>query len=243
MSEMFVIAPGTAIQVETPVNLPETAKELGVRYLLLGSIQWSSDQVRVSARLVDAVEAHQIWAARYDREIKEVFELQDEITQEIVTALQVQMTEGEQERIAFQHGTQNLEAWMLSGNGLKLLRRLTREDNVRARGLYRRATGVDPNYAGAWAGLAWTYFVDARFGWSKSPEESLERAAEYAQKAIALDPTRPRTYAILGDLSLIKGDHEKAIELLERGVEHLQIFGGTADSLRWLARYITERGH
>ncbi len=219
MSEMFVIAPGTAIQVETPVNLPETAKELGVRYLLLGSIQWSSDQVRVSARLIDAVEAHQIWAARYDREIKEVFELQDEITQEIVTALQVQMTEGEQERIAFQHGTQNLEAWMLSGNGLKLLRRLTREDNVRARGLYRRAAGLDPNYAGAWAGLAWTYFVDARFGWSASPEESLERAAEYAQKAIALDPTRPRTYAILGNLSLIKGGHEKAIELLERGVE------------------------
>ena len=143
MSEMFVIAPGTAIQVETPVNLPETAKELGVRYHLLGSIQWSSDQVRVSTRLIDAVEAHQIWAARYDREIKEVFELQDEITQEIVTALQVQMTEGEQERIAFQHGTQNLEAWMLSGNGLKLLRRLTREDNVRARGLYRRAAGLD----------------------------------------------------------------------------------------------------
>jgi len=169
MSEMFVIAPGTAIQVETPVNLPKTAKELGVRYLLLGSIQWSSDQVRVSTRLIDAVEAHQIWAARYDREIKEVFQLQDEITQEIVTALQVQMTEGEQERIAFQHGTQNLEAWMLSGNGLKLLRRLTREDNVRARGLYRRAAGLDPNYAGAWAGLAWTYFVDARFGWSASP--------------------------------------------------------------------------
>jgi DNA-binding SARP family transcriptional activator/TolB-like protein len=219
MSEMFVIAPGTAIQVETPLNLPEAAKELGVRYLLLGSIQWSSDQVRVSTRLIDAVEAHQIWASRYDREIKEVFELQDEITQEIVTALQVQMTEGEQERIAFQHGTQNLEAWMLAGNGLKLLRRLTREDNVRARGLYRRAAGLDPNYAGAWAGLAWTYFIDARFGWSTSPEESFERAAEYAQKAIALDPTRPRTYAILGNLSLIRGDHEKAIELLERGVE------------------------
>jgi DNA-binding SARP family transcriptional activator/TolB-like protein len=219
MSEMFVIAPGTASQIETPVNLPKTAKELGVRYLLFGSIQWASDQVRVSTRLIDAVQAQQIWAARYDREIKEVFQLQDEITQEIVTALQVQMTEGEQERIAFQHGTQNLEAWMLSGNGLKLLRRLTREDNVRARGLYRRAAGVDPNYAGAWAGLAWTYFVDARFGWSTLPEESLERAAEYAQKAIALDPTRPRTYAILGDLSLIKGDHEKAIELLERGVE------------------------
>jgi hypothetical protein len=132
-----------------------------VRYLLSGSVQWSSDQVRISTRLIDAVEAHQIWAARYDRETKEIFQLQDEITQEIVTALQVQMTEGEQERIAFQHGTDNLEAWMLSGNGLKLLRRLTREDNVRARGLYRRASALDPNYAGAWAGLAWTYFTSA----------------------------------------------------------------------------------
>jgi DNA-binding SARP family transcriptional activator/TolB-like protein len=219
MSEMFVIAPGTTIQIETPFNLPKAAKDLGVRYLLLGSIQWSSDQVRVSARLIDALQAQQIWAARYDREVKQIFQLQDDITQEIVTALQVQMTEGEQERISFQHGTDNLEAWMLAGNGLKLLRRLTREDNLRARGLYRRATSLDPDYPGAWAGLAWTYFVDARFGWSASPEQALERAAAYAQKAVELDPNRPRTYAILGNLSLMKGDHAKAIELLERGVE------------------------
>jgi adenylate cyclase len=219
MSDMFVIAPGTTIQIQAPVNLPKAAKDLGVRYLLLGSVQWASDHVRISARLVDAVQAHQIWAARYDREVKEIFQLQDEITQEIVTALQVQMTEGEQERISFQHGTQNLEAWMLAGNGLKLLRRVTREDNVRARGLYRRAIALDPNYPGAWAGLAWTYFVDARFGWSASPEDTLAHAAEYAQKALELDPTRPRTYTILGNLSLIKGDHEKAIELFERGVE------------------------
>jgi len=219
MSDMFVIAPGTAFQIETPVNLPKAVKDLGVRYLLLGSVQWSSDQVRVSARLIDALQAHQIWAARYDREVKQIFQLQDEITQEIVTALQVQMTEGEQERISFQHGTHSLEAWMLAGNGLKLLRRVTREDNVRARGLYRRAATIDPEYPGAWAGLAWTYFVDARFGWSASPEEALAQAAEYAQKAIELDPTRPRTYAILGNLSLMKGDHKKAIELFERGVE------------------------
>lgn len=219
MSDMFVIAPGTTIQIEIPANLPKVAKDLGVRYLLLGSVQWSSEQVRVSARLIDALQAHQVWAARYDREIKQIFQLQDDITQEIVTALQVQMTEGEQERISYQHGTRNLEAWMLSGNALKLLRRLTREDNVRARGLYRRAIALDPDYSAVWAGLAWTYFIDARFGWTAVPEESLARAAEYAQKALELDPTWPRTYAILGNLSLIKGDHEKAIELLERGVE------------------------
>jgi adenylate cyclase len=221
MSDMFVIAPGTAVQIETPVDLPKTAKALGVRYLLSGSVQWSSDQVRISTRLIDAVQ------------------LQDEITQEIVTALQVQMTEGEQERIAFQHGTDNLEAWMLSGNGLKLLRRLTREDNVRARGLYRRASALDPNYAGAWAGLAWTYFIEARFGWSASPEGSLARAAEYAETAIGLDVNRPRTYAILGELSLIEGDHAKAIELLERGVE---LSPNGADGLALLADGLTYTG-
>jgi adenylate cyclase len=224
MSDMFVIAPGTAVQIETPVDLPKTAKALGVRYLLSGSVQWSSDQVRISTRLIDAVE---------------IFQLQDEITQEIVTALQVQMTEGEQERIAFQHGTDNLEAWMLSGNGLKLLRRLTREDNVRARGLYRRASALDPNYAGAWAGLAWTYFIEARFGWSASPEGSLARAAEYAETAIGLDVNRPRTYAILGELSLIEGDHAKAIELLERGVE---LSPNGADGLALLADGLTYTG-
>jgi len=239
MSEMFVIAPGTAVQIEAPVDLPETARELGVRYLLLGSIQWSSDQVRVSTRLIDAVQAQQIWAARYDREVKEVFALQDEITQEIVTALQVQMTEGEQERIAFQHGTQDLEAWMLSGNGLKLLRRLTREDNVRARGLYRRAADLDPDYAGAWAGLAWTYFIEARFGWSASPEKSLERASAYAEKSIALDQNRPRSYAILGELSLIKGDHAEGIGLLERGVE---LSPNGADVVALLADGLTYTG-
>ena len=187
----------------------------------------------------DAIEGRQLWAARYDREVKQVFAMQDEIIQEIVTALQVQMTEGEQERISFQHGTKNLDAWMMAGNGLKLLRRLTRRDNVRARGLYSQATNLDPDYPGAWAGLAWTHFLDARFGWTASPLDSLKRASELAQKAFMLDPTRPRTYALLGNLSLLNGDHDKGIELLEQGVE---LNPNGADVVALLALALTYAG-
>ncbi len=222
MSDMFVIARSSALRYkDQPFDPPAVAEELGVQYLLLGSVQKAGGQVRVSAQLVDALKGQQLWAAFYDRdaEAQEVFALQDEITQEIATALQVQMTEGEQERISLHHGTQNLEAWMLTGNGLKLLRRLTRVDNTKARGLYRRAVAIDPKYAGAVDGLAWTHFLDARFGWSASPEASLQRAAELAQQTLALDPTRPPTYALLGYLSVMTSDHDKGIGLLKQAVE------------------------
>ena len=215
MSDMFVIARSSVLRYkDEPFDPQKMAEELGVRYLLMGSVQESGNRVRISAQLVDAINGYQLWASRYDREPKEVFLLQDEITQEIVTALQVEITG----RAELRHGTDNLEAWMLAGNGLKHLRRLTQQDNIKARDLYNRATKLDPDYAGAWDGLAWTHFLDARFGWTRSPESSLMRAAELAKKALALDPTRPRTYAILGNLSLMSGDHETGIELLEKAV-------------------------
>ena len=215
MSDMFVIARSSVLRYkDEPFDPQKMAEELGVRYLLMGSVQESGNRVRISAQLVDAINGYQLWASRYDREPKEVFLLQDEITQEIVTALQVEITG----RAELRHGTDNLEAWMLAGNGLKHLRRLTQQDNLKARDLYNRAARLDPDYAGAWDGLAWTHFLDARFGWTRSPESSLMRAAELAKKALALDPTRPRTYAILGNLSLMSGDHEIGIELLEKAV-------------------------
>ena len=219
MSEMFVISRDAVQRYEgAPFEPKKIAEELGVRYLLTGSVQRSGDQVRIRARLIDAVRGSQLWADRYDRQMTELFTLQDEITREIVTALQVEMTEGEQERISLRHGTDNVDAWMLAGHGLKMLRRMTLEDNARARDLYRRAAALDPTYAGAWDGVAWTHFLDAKFGWSPSPVNSIRRATELSQKALALDPTRPRTYALLGNLSLISEDYDQAIELLEKAV-------------------------
>lgn len=219
ISNMFVIARSSALVYrDKPVNVERVAEELGVRYVLVGGVQHVGDRVRVSAQLIDENSGHNLWAERYDREITDIFELQDEITLEIITALQVELTEGEQERISLIHGTSDLEAWVLAGKALQLLRRLTREDNVRARDLYRQSTEADPNYPGAWDGLAWTHWVDARFGWGESLRDSALRASKFALKALALDPTRPGTYALLGSLSLLDGNHAEAVVLGEKAV-------------------------
>ena len=219
ISKMFVISRNSALTYKgKAVKIQDVAAALGVRYVLEGSFQKVGDRVRIYAQLIDAVSDHHLWAERYDRETTDVFALQDEITLKIITELQVEMTEGEQARISQAHGTDNLEAWIKAGQALKLFRRLNREDNIRARRLYRVATTIDPNYPGAWTGLAWTHYLDARFGWTASPMDSAQRSAALAQKALALNPSRALTYSLLGSLMLIKGDHDKALALGDKAL-------------------------
>ena len=219
MSEMFVIDRySTLIYRSKPATTKQVAEALGVRYVLEGSVQKSGDRIRVTVELIDAVTGHHIWADRYDREITDVFALRDEITLAVVTALQVHITEGEQERISLIHGTHNLQAWVLAGRGLQSLRRLTQGDNARARELYQAAAALDPNYPGAWDGLAWSHLLDARFGWSGSPEADLGIAAELAEKALALDPERSRSYALVGSIGLMTGDFAQAVASGEKAV-------------------------
>ena len=219
VSEMFVISRNTALTYgDQPADAREVAEQLGVRYVLEGSVRVADDRVRVAAELIDAIEGFHTWAGRYEREMIDVFALQDAITLEIVTALQVEMTEGEQDRIALIHGTDNLPAWILAAQALKQLRRLTPQDNAKARALYGQAAELDPTYPGAWDGLAWTHFIDARFAWSDSRRESIRKAAELAQRTLALDPARPPTYALLGGVQLLNGDHAQAVALAEKAV-------------------------
>jgi TolB-like protein/Tfp pilus assembly protein PilF len=219
ISEMFVIARTTALVYKgKPVNIVQVAEELGVRYVLEGSVQRADDRVRITAQLIDAVGGHHVWAEQYDREIRDIFAVQDEITLEIVTALRVQIAEGEQERVALIHGTRNLQAWLLGSQGTQRARQLTREDNALARGFFERAAALDPNYPGAWDGQAWTHLIDARFGWSESVEASIYRAAALAQKALELDPGRSRTYGLLGTIQLLSGNHVEAVALGENAV-------------------------
>lgn len=221
VSEMTVIASHTALAFrEKEFRIPETAKKLGVRYVLRGSVRRLGERVRVTAQLIDAKTGEQIWVERYDREVEEenIFDVQDELTQEIITSLQVELTEGEQERMRLIHGTKNLRAWVTAADGLRHLRLLTPRDNLRARRLYETATALDPKYPGAWDGLAWTHLLEFMFGWSRTPESSFTRAAELAEKTLALDPDRPGTYALLGMIQLYLRRHDKAIELGEKAV-------------------------
>ena len=240
ISEMFVIARSSALTYKgKPVKVQTVAEELGVRYVLLGSVQSEGGRVRVSAQLVDALQGNQEWAQRYDREVEDIFALQDEITLEIITALQVEMTEGEQDRMSLVHGTDNLTAWTLAGQALQHLRHLNKNDNIKARALYRKASKTDPDYPGAWDGLAWTHLLDARFGWGSSRKTSLQRAAELAQKTLSLDDTRPRSFGLLGQVALAQGDHDQAVAL---GQEAITLNPNGADVTALLGLTLTYTG-
>ena len=219
-SEMFVIDGESTATLRNNTTRPvEAAASLGVRYVFEGTVQNAAGHVRVSARLIDSLSGQQVWADLFDREMQDTFALQDDLTLAILTALQVQLTEGEQQRIMLVHGTRNLQAWLISAQGLRAVRRLTAVDNARAREFYRQAVDLDPNFPGAIDGLAWTYLTAARFGWSDMPAQDLATAAGLAKKLVALDPQYPRTYTLLGLLSLMGNDHVHAVEYGEKAVE------------------------
>jgi adenylate cyclase len=215
---LFVIARNSTFTYKgKPVKVQRVAEELGVRYVLEGSVRKAGDRVRIIAQLIDAITGHHLWAERYDRDMKDIFALQDEITLKILMALQVKLTEGEQ-RVLLGKGTNNLDAY------LKLLQsgehavRFTKEDNVLARKLAKEAIVLDPGYAMAYLRLSATHLMDLLYGSTKSPGESLRLAEELVQKALALDANLSEAHAFLGRIYLTKRQHEKAIAEGERAL-------------------------
>jgi adenylate cyclase len=210
VSEMFVIARNSTFTYKgKPVKVQRVAEDLGVQYVLEGSVQKSGGRVRVTAQLIDATKGHHLWADRYDRDFQDVFALQDEITLKILTALQVKLTHGQE--ACMHETTDNLEAWGHFVRALGLFERFTKEDNAKARELFERAVTLDPEYAAAWTMLAWTHWIDASYGFSQSRAESFKRAVELAQKALELDDANPDVHALVGGIHLFQGQHEQAI--------------------------------
>ena len=181
----------------------------------------AGDQVRITAQLVDATQDYHLWSERYDRPLTELFALQDEIRQKIVTALRVKLTPEEQERFR-RAPTNNLEAYdyYLRGqeSSLRALYERKKEANERARQLYEKAIGLDPKYAGAYAGLGATYWLDWFYLWNRDRAQSLERAFELGQRAVALDDALSWPHRVLGVAYLWKKQHEQAIAEAERAV-------------------------
>lgn len=232
---LFVIARNSMFTYKgKPVKVQQVAEEMGVRYVLEGSVRKADDRVRVTAQLIDAITGNHVWAERYDREAKNIFALQDEITLNIAAALQVELTEGDQENVRLGRGTTSLEAWSYATRALKFFRQFTKEEMARARSLIERAVELDPQYAAAWSFLGWTHWHDARWGWSASRAQSLQKAAELGQKALALDGSLPLTYQLLGSISLMNREyddaiahHEKAVALDPNGADAMAILGFT----------------
>ncbi|MFH1241487.1 MAG: tetratricopeptide repeat protein, partial [Pseudomonadota bacterium] len=216
--KLFVIARNSTFTYKgKPVKVQQVSGELGVRYVLEGSVRKAGDRVRITAQLIDATTGHHLWSERYDRELKDIFALQDEITLKILNALQVKLTEGEQVRI-YGRGTDNLEAYFKVLEGREQSSRFNEDGNAMARKLFEQAIALDPNYAMAYWRLSATYLMDLILGSTKSPKESLKQAENLAQKALAVGGALAEAHALLGRIYLAKRQYEQAIAEGERAI-------------------------
>jgi adenylate cyclase len=217
VSALFVIARNSAFVYKgKPVDVREVSRELGVQYVLEGSVRKADDRVRITAQLVDGASAAHVWAESYDRELKDIFAVQDEVRQKIVFALKVKLTPEEQERFR-RAPTDNLEAYDFLLRGVESQYRPTKEANVQARQMYEKALALDPQYIAAYTWLGWTYLEEWAMGWNQDPKV-LERAFELTQRAIALDDSLSIVHAVLGNIYLFKKQHEQAIAELEKTI-------------------------
>jgi adenylate cyclase len=216
--EIFVIARNSTFTYKgKAVKAQKVAEDLGVRYILEGSVQRAGDRLRITAQLIDATTGRHLWADRYDRDLQDLFALQDEITLKIVFALEVKLSVGVQTRLA-RKTMPNFEAWSYYVRGYGHMKQHTKDDNAKARELFERAANLDPGYAPAITALGWTYWEDAFHGWSETRGESLQRAVELAEKAQALDDSDPWIHALWGAIYLRQGRYDQAIAEGEKSV-------------------------
>jgi TolB-like protein/class 3 adenylate cyclase len=200
---MFVIARNSTFTYKNrAVKIQQVAEDLGVRYVLEGSVQKTGDRVRITAQLIDAITGNHLWAERYDRDLTDIFALQDEITKKIITSLHVELTVGEDARL-YGQTTDNFEAYLKFLQGNAHLMRLNKDATILARKMFKEAVALDPNFIFAYVNLAWTHTFDAAYGWAKSRVKSLEAAEEFAQKALSLDDSFAGTYGVLGSVQLL----------------------------------------
>lgn len=217
ISGLFVISRNSVFFYKgRVVKAGQVAEELGVRYVLEGSVRKAGERVRITAQLIDATTGGHVWAERYDRELKDVFALQDEITQQIVVALKVKMDEAEQERV-LRKDTGSLNAYDYVLRGRWLANHYTEKENAQAKLMYERAIELEPEFASAYANLGWTYYMDWVMQWSQDPR-SLERFFELAKRAIALDDSLSIAHKLLGHVYLWKKQYAQAITEKQRAI-------------------------
>jgi len=199
-----------------PASPGEIARSLAVRYQIEGSVRQSGDRVRVIAQLVDT-EGRVLWSGNFDEALADLFALQDKITDQIVRALAIRVTQIEQRRV-FAKPTQSLEAYDYVLRARPALQRPARANNIEARTLLRHAIQLDPNYAAAYAALAETYHIAVAMGWAESPTVFLSRAEEMANKALSLNDSEVRAHIILGRIHIFYHRYEQAKAEMERAI-------------------------
>jgi adenylate cyclase len=215
---LFVISRNSTFTYKgKPVKVQQVSEELGVRYVLEGSVQKSSGRIRINVQLIDAISGQHVWAESYDRDLKDIFGLQDEVILKITSAMSVNLTAGEQAR-AWAKGTKSLEAYLKLMQGRENRYKGNRESIALARRMAEEAIALDPKYAEAYALLGTTHYLEVFLGTSR-PKDSIAKATEFIQKALALNGSLADAHSMLGVLYAWSGRYDEGITEAERGVE------------------------
>ena len=231
--QLFVISRrSTFAYKDKQVKVQQMAEDLGVRYVLEGSVHKEDDKVRVTVQLVDALEGHHLWTERYDRQFDDVFGIQDEIALNVCSALRVLLSEGEQARVV-RGMTRSVEAYDLYLQADVQHNLWSKESEAKARDLAQQALAIDPNYIDAWNMLIGTHLIDARFGYGESREGSLRAVEDAINKVLALDDTNSSAYGSLGQVHLWRGEHDKAIIARKKAYTLNPNNSGNIASLAW----------
>ena len=218
-NQLFVIASNTVFTYKgKPVKVKQVSQELGVRYVLEGSVQKAGDKVRVNAQLIEGTTGHHLWAERYDRDIDDLFALQDEIIETIVRTLAVKINEAERRRV-MRKNTGSFEAYDYLLRGWHHYDRSTRSANSQARQLFKKAIELDPRYGSAYVALGATYLQDAAYGWTEFQDQALQRAYDLAQKALALEEANASAHRLLGAVYVRWAQYDLAATELRRAIE------------------------
>ena len=221
------------------VDIREAARQLGVRYVLEGSVRKSGNRIRITAQLIDATDGAHLWAERYDRAMDDIFAIQDEITLVLATEMQVKLTEGEQARLHYTT-TSNVEAWTYWVQGMSHHRKaVTKEEYGQARFFWEKALALDPASASLNAKLGFLHSLDARFGWWDDRETATDKARAYADRALEIDPRNADAYTASSLILLVQRLHDEAVAAARKAVK---LAPGAADTAELASHVLTASG-
>ena len=176
------------------VKVQEVAEELGARYVVEGSVRKAGDRIRVTAQLINAETGHHVWAERYDRELADIFDLQDDLTKEIAAIIEPELERAEQRRLATIARPENLEAWELLQRAISLIHAFNADDNARAQEFLNQAIEIDPNFSQAYGWLSFSLMRDHWLGFTEDRERALAEHLDAGRKAVELDPSDPQAH-------------------------------------------------
>src|SRR6266436_811729 len=244
---LFVIARNSCLTYKgRAFDVKQVGRELGVRYVLEGSLRKAGNRIRVTAQLVEAETSNHIWAERYDRDLADIFALQDEITEAVTIAIAPVIADAERKR-AMRKPPGSLDAWAAYQRGLWHFGKFSADDNLAAQNFFQQAIDLDPNFAGGYSGLAWTlrHAVQvqrhATLGvLGRDMAENLTAAEALARRAVALDGNDAEARARLGQILMARGVYQDALAEIERALaispNLASAHGVLGAGLMWLGR-------